>query len=50
VLADLWRRCAQDPAQQEACRAGRAAAELRLGSLDVEIAEPPDTAGPPGEP
>jgi hypothetical protein len=50
VLAGLWQRCAEDPARQEACRAGRAAAELRLGSLDVEIAEAPGAAGPSGAP
>jgi len=45
VLADVWRRCVADPAQIEACRAGRAAADLRLGYLDAMLAEPPDGAG-----
>ncbi|HEY8155936.1 MAG TPA: fused MFS/spermidine synthase, partial [Myxococcota bacterium] len=44
VLAEVWRRCAEDPAQQQACRAGRAAAELRLGPLGGEHAATPGPA------
>ena len=40
----LWRRCQAEPAQQDACREGRAAADLRLGALDAQLAETPDAA------
>ena len=33
-----------EPAQPDACREGRAAAELRLGALDAQLAETPDAA------
>jgi spermidine synthase len=42
ALAELWQRCEAEAAQREACRAGRARVESRLGSLDVPLA-----AGPP---
>jgi spermidine synthase len=45
ALSDLWRRCQAEPAQQDACREGRAAADLRLGFLDAQLAETPDSAG-----
>jgi hypothetical protein len=32
------------PAQPDACRRGRAAADLRLGSLDAQLAETLDPA------
>jgi hypothetical protein len=46
VLAEVWRRCQADPAHPDACREGRAAAELRLGALDARLAETPDPVGP----
>ena len=50
VLAEVWRRCAEDTAQQDACRAGRAAAELRLGSLDARDRGAAGLRGALGEP
>ncbi len=38
ALADIWRRCEADPAQAGACRAGREAAERRLGPLSAGLA------------
>jgi hypothetical protein len=44
VLSDLWRRCQAEPARPDACRQGRAAADQRLGFLDAQLAETPDSA------
>jgi hypothetical protein len=46
VLAEVWRRCQANPAHPDACREGRAAAELRLGALDARLAETPDPVRP----
>jgi spermidine synthase len=43
ALRALWRACEEVPEQAEACRRGRAAAENRLGDLEVEV---PGASGP----
>ena len=43
ALAEIWRRCESDVAQREACRQGRAAADARLGFLEVVLEPGPRT-------
>jgi SAM-dependent methyltransferase len=43
ALAAIWRRCEADPKQREACRAGRAEAERKLGALDAPLAPAADS-------
>jgi spermidine synthase len=56
ALHAMWSACERDPAQEEACRRGRAAAEELLGDFEADLSvttesvEPADPAGVVGVP